>query len=140
MTIPPFRHATPASRTFCGPDTLTALPGQLDRLGEALLTHALRMLSRWLPRLGTAPDDPEPRIRLILAAPGPQGTCGDGSAIARVERLLRASGVPARPRDAGVARDSLSQIAAHTLDDWTLTRVPRPAGRQDLEELLHAAW
>lgn len=34
-----------------------------------------------------------------------------------------------------MVHDSLSQIAAHTLDDWTLTRVPRPADRHDLEEL-----
>ena len=59
MTTPHFRHVSPGSRTFCGPDALAALPGQLA----------------------------------------------------------------ARLRDAGVARDSLSQIAAHTLDDWTLTRV-----------------
>lgn len=173
-----------------------------DPLAEASLTPALGIACRWLPRLGAAPGEPEPRVWLILAAllsgqgsdytggglaqalahaagprssapngviealllphtmrynapvtaerlariaeilaaAAPAGTSGDGNAVTRVERLLRSTGVPARLRDAGVARDSLSQIAAHTLDDWTLTRVPRPAGRHHLEELLHAAW
>jgi alcohol dehydrogenase class IV len=39
-----------------------------DHLVEALLTHALRILCQWLPRLGCAPDEPEPRVRLMLAA------------------------------------------------------------------------
>jgi alcohol dehydrogenase class IV len=46
-----------------------------DPLAEALLTHALRMLAEWLPRLRSAPDDPEPRMRLMLAAL----LCGQGS-------------------------------------------------------------
>lgn len=39
-----------------------------DPLAEALLTHALCMLWEWLPRLGSAEQDPEPRVRLMLAA------------------------------------------------------------------------
>ena len=35
MTVLRFQHATPALRTFCGPDALAALPAQLDRLGLA---------------------------------------------------------------------------------------------------------
>jgi alcohol dehydrogenase class IV len=46
-----------------------------DPLAEALLVHALRMLAQWLPRLNSAPDDPEPRLRLMLAAL----LCGHGS-------------------------------------------------------------
>jgi alcohol dehydrogenase class IV len=46
-----------------------------DPLTDALLLHALRILAEWLPRLGDAPDDPEPRIRLMLAAL----LCGQGS-------------------------------------------------------------
>jgi alcohol dehydrogenase class IV len=46
-----------------------------DPLADALLIHALRMLAEWLPRLQTQPDDPEPRLRLMLAAL----LCGQGS-------------------------------------------------------------
>jgi alcohol dehydrogenase class IV len=46
-----------------------------DPLAEALLTHALRMLTEWLPRLRSAPDEAEPRMRLMLAAL----LCGQGS-------------------------------------------------------------
>jgi alcohol dehydrogenase class IV len=46
-----------------------------DPLAEALLAHALRMLTRWLPRLHAAPGDAEPRLRLMLAAL----LCGQGS-------------------------------------------------------------
>lgn len=63
------------------------------------------------------------RIAEILAAPAAPGTSAEDGAVVRVEGLLRA----------GMAHNSLSQIAAHTLDDWTLTRVPR-SERHDLEE------
>lgn len=46
-----------------------------DPLAEALLVHALRMLAQWLPRLHGAPEDPEPRLRLMLAAL----LCGQGT-------------------------------------------------------------
>lgn len=46
-----------------------------DPLAEALLTHALRMLATWLPRLGSEPDNAEPRLRLMTAAL----LCGQGS-------------------------------------------------------------
>lgn len=173
-----------------------------DPLAEALLTHALRVLAEWLPRLGSSPEEPEPRLRLMLGAllcgqgsdhvggglsqalahaAGPRssasngvveavllphtmrynapvatgrlariaeilgarpssGTSPEDAAVVEVERLLRAAEVPRRLRDVGIGRHSLSEIAAHTLDDWTLTTAPRPAGRDDLEELLHAAW
>jgi alcohol dehydrogenase class IV len=46
-----------------------------DPLAEALLVHALAMLAKWLPRLHGAPDEAEPRLRLMLAAL----LCGQGS-------------------------------------------------------------
>jgi alcohol dehydrogenase class IV len=46
-----------------------------DPLADALLIHALRELSVWLPRAQADPGDPEPRIRLMLAAL----LCGQGS-------------------------------------------------------------
>jgi len=39
-----------------------------DPLAEALLTHALRMLAEWLPRLSNTPEDAEPRLRLMVGA------------------------------------------------------------------------
>jgi alcohol dehydrogenase class IV len=46
-----------------------------DPLADALLLHALTMLTNWLPRLVREPDDPEPRMQLMLAAL----LCGQGS-------------------------------------------------------------
>lgn len=218
-----FDPQTRAQAIFIDPDLAVTAPAELarsaalnalamaveglqastdDPLAEALLTHALSMLAEWLPRLGAAPDDPEPRVRLMLAAllsgqgseyvggglaqalshaagprsatsngvvealllphtmrynaavtgerlarveaivsaPPPGGTSSPDGAVAAVERLLRVVGVPLRLRDVGIAYDSVPAIVAHALDDWFLTRVPRPAGRHDLEELLHAAW
>lgn len=54
-------------------ESLQASPD--DPLAEALLVHALRILVQWLPRLAAAPDDAEPRLRLMLAAL----LCGQGS-------------------------------------------------------------
>ncbi|HET6190323.1 MAG TPA: iron-containing alcohol dehydrogenase family protein [Trebonia sp.] len=42
--------------------------GTDDPLADALLTHALRMLSEWLPRLADEPAAAEPRLRTMLAA------------------------------------------------------------------------
>jgi len=39
-----------------------------DPLAEALLTHAMVLLASLIPRLAATPDDPEPRLRLMLAA------------------------------------------------------------------------
>jgi alcohol dehydrogenase class IV len=39
-----------------------------DPLTDALLIHALRELSGWLSRAQGVPDDPQPRMRLMLAA------------------------------------------------------------------------
>lgn len=49
--------------------------GADDPLADALLMHALRMLTTWMPRLDAAPDDPEARLRLMSAAL----LCGQGS-------------------------------------------------------------
>lgn len=46
-----------------------------DPLADALLIHALRMLAEWLPRLQREPDDPDVRLRLMIAAL----LCGQGS-------------------------------------------------------------
>jgi alcohol dehydrogenase class IV len=173
-----------------------------DPLADALLIHALRMLTEWLPRLQAQPDDPEPRIRLMLAAllcgqgsdyvggglaqalshaAGPRSAVSNGvvealllphtmrfnvpvtgprlslvadaldspssgqgappeRAVAAVERTLVALGVPARLRDVGVAREVLGDIVEAALHDWSITRVPRAVQRQDLADLLEAAW
>ena len=51
-------------------------PGRLDDpLTDALLIRALRELSSWLSRAQGVPDDPQPRMRLMLAAL----LCGQGS-------------------------------------------------------------
>jgi alcohol dehydrogenase class IV len=63
-----------------------------------------------------------------------------GAAVAVVERVLGAAGVPARLRDVGVPREALPEIVDHAVEDWSLTRIPRPAGRAELAALLEEAW
>jgi alcohol dehydrogenase class IV len=173
-----------------------------DPLADALLIHALRLLAEWLPRLQAQPDDPEPRLRLMLAAllcgqgsdyvggglaqalshaAGPRSSVSNGvvealllphtmrfnvpvtgprlgliadalegssdgpgaadqRAVAAVENLLAARGVPARLRDVSVEHEVLGEIVDAAIDDWSITRVPRAVQRQDLAELLEAAW
>ena len=172
-----------------------------DPLAEALLTHALRMLATWLPRLASAPDSAEPRLRLMLAAllcgqgsdyvggglaqglshaTGPRSSVSNGvveamllphamrfnapvtgerlarvadaldgtppdaspadRAIAAVQRVLAEAGLPVRLRDVGVVDTVLPQVADDAMDDWSLTQGPRRPGRDDLMDLLQAAW
>jgi alcohol dehydrogenase class IV len=173
-----------------------------DPLADALLIHALRMLAEWLPRLQTQPNDPEVRLRLMLAAllcgqgsdyvggglaqalshaAGPRSSVSNGvvealllphtvrfnvpvtgprlgliadaldrapnaetapheRAVTAVERMLAALAVPVRLRDVGVPREALEDIVEAALDDWSITRVPRPVEREDLTDLLSAAW
>jgi len=173
-----------------------------DPLAEALLAHAARILAEWLPRLSDAPDDPEPRLRLMIGAllcgqgsdyvggglaqalshaagprsntsngvveamllphtmrynepvtgptfsriadalgAGPRASAsgGDG-AIPAVVSFLRGVAVPERLRDVGVAQEAIPDVVTHAMDDWSLTRIPRPAGPDELTELLEAAW
>lgn len=67
-------------------------------------------------------------------APSPERAC------AAVEHLLAGLRVPVRLRDVGLAHATLSEIVDHTLDDWAVTRVPRPAGRDELLGILDRAW
>ncbi|MCK9903402.1 alcohol dehydrogenase [Parafrankia colletiae] len=62
------------------------------------------------------------------------------AAIGAVEQLLTDAGVPRRLRDVGIGREILPEIVGHAMDDWAITRVPRPATREDLVSLLESAW
>jgi alcohol dehydrogenase class IV len=173
-----------------------------DPLADALLAYALGILFEWLPRLAASPDDPEPRVRLMLAAllcgqgsdyvggglaqalahaagprsstsngvvealllphtvrfnapvtgkrlrrvaailggePGPDTSAPDRAA-AGIRSVLRSVDVPSRLRDVGVLESSLPEIVEHAMNDWTLTQIPRPADRADIDQLLRAAW
>jgi alcohol dehydrogenase class IV len=72
------------------------------------------------------------------------GSTGQGAAedraVAAVERMLGSLDVPARLRDVGVEREALPEIVDAAIDDWSITRVPRAVQRQDLSDLLEAAW
>jgi len=173
-----------------------------DPLADALLLHALRLLTEWMPRLRSAPDDPEPRLRLMLAAllcgqgsdfvggglaqalshaAGPRSSVANGMvealllpstmsfnsvvtkdrltliaelldpgaakgataadrAVASVREVLSKAGVPQRLRDVGLTQDALVEVTEHALDDWSITRVPRPVDRDGLLHLLQTAW
>jgi alcohol dehydrogenase class IV len=173
-----------------------------DPLTDALLLQALRLLIELMPRLRNAPDDPEPRLRLMLAAllcgqgsdyvggglaqalshaAGPRSSVGNGivealllpstmtfnsavttdrltlvadlldpgaakggtaadRAITSVREVLSAAGVPQRLRDVSVTKEALVEVAEHAMDDFSITRVPRPVDRDGLLQLLQTAW
>ena len=75
-----------------------------------------------------------------LGAPATPSVTPADLAITAVEGLLAEVGVPTRLREIGLAREDLDAIAEHALEDWSMTRVPRPAGPDELRELLHSAW
>ncbi|MFD9663270.1 iron-containing alcohol dehydrogenase family protein [Rhodococcus sp. NPDC059968] len=167
-------------------------------LAEALLGHALTVLTTWLGRLGDRPDA-EAAVQLMFGAllagqgsdlagtglaqalshaVGPRSTVGNGvvealllphtmrfnlgvtdEALTRIARLLGARGavspadaitaieevltstqIPLRLRDVGIEQSDLPEIVEHTLHDWALTAVPRPADRDGLRSILDQAW
>jgi alcohol dehydrogenase class IV len=173
-----------------------------DPLADALLLHSLKVLAEWLPRLRSAPDDAEPRIRLMLGAlmcgqgsdyvggglaqalshaAGPRSSVGNGmvealllphtmrfnstattgrlalvaqvlsstlqsafdgdeEAVIAVESVLDVLDVPRRLRDVGVTQEAIPEIVHHALDDWSIMQSPRKVDRENLTELLEAAW
>jgi alcohol dehydrogenase class IV len=59
---------------------------------------------------------------------------------AGIDRLLRDLDVPSRLRDVDIPEEALDEIVEHALDDWAITRVPRPVDRPSLRGLLSQAW
>src|SRR5687768_16183434 len=98
-----------------------------------LLPHTMRFnVPVTGPRLGLIAD--------ALDGTSNRGGTPDERAVAAVESTLANLGVPARLRDVGVGREALPEIVEAAIDDWSITRVPRAVQRQDLSELLEAAW
>jgi alcohol dehydrogenase class IV len=61
--------------------------------------------------------------------------------IHRLQAIFDAVGVPRRLRDAGVARESLPELAQIAFGDWYLKNNPRPIGdRAELQGVLEQAW
>jgi alcohol dehydrogenase class IV len=98
-----------------------------------LLPHTMRFTASATPgRLGLVAD--------ALGRPVGAGAEADDAAIAAVDDFLKNMGVARRLRDTGLSQDQLDDIAEHTLEDWSLTRIPRQADRADLLGVLEAAW
>jgi alcohol dehydrogenase class IV len=98
-----------------------------------LLPHTMRFI---------APATPG-RLNYVAEALDRAATAdasADEQAIAAVEHFVAAMGMPRRLRDVGLSRDVLAGVADHTRDDWSLTRIPRRAQREDLLHVLEAAW
>jgi alcohol dehydrogenase class IV len=96
-------------------DTLTLTVEALqtaivDPLAEAMLLHSLRLLKEWLPRLTDEPDNPEPRIQLMLAAL----LCGQGTDFAG-GGLAAALAHAANPRATGVNGTVQAVLLPHTM-------------------------
>jgi alcohol dehydrogenase class IV len=98
-----------------------------------LLPHTMGFIASATPgRLRHVADSLGRRVRSEAGA--------DECAIAAVQALVAGLGVPGRLRDVGLSRGALVEVADHTMDDWSLTRIPRRVERADLLELLEAAW
>lgn len=85
----------------------------------------------------------EPRMALIADILDPLGRGQGGEqdrAISGAKAMLVDLGLPQRLRDVAISRSAISAIVSHALEDWSITRVPRPVGPDDLTELLESAW
>jgi alcohol dehydrogenase class IV len=84
-----------------------------------------------------------PRLGLVANALDGRAA-GSGApeelAVAAVEGMLARLDVPTRLRDVSVSQEALSEIEDAAIDDWSITKVPRPVQREDLAQLLQAAW
>ncbi len=76
----------------------------------------------------------------VLEGAATSGGPADERAIDAVTGFLAGLGAPQHLRDVGLSRDVLPDVADHTIDDWSLARIPRRAGRQDLLHILQEAW
>lgn len=72
----------------------------------------------------------------VLRVPNPT----TDTVIAAVEELLVSFGVPTRLRDVGVTEEALIESADHAMDDWAITASPRVPSRDEIVDLLTAAW
>jgi alcohol dehydrogenase class IV len=86
-----------------------------------------------------------PRMRQIAEAMGEDTRGLDDNAaadraIAAVCELIRSLEVPNTISSAGGSLDVLPKIADHVMGDHTVATCPRPITKQDVLELLHAAW
>jgi alcohol dehydrogenase class IV len=85
----------------------------------------------------------ENRLPAVAQALGSTPT-GNGSlaesATQSVEQFLLSCSTPTRLRDVGVLRQAFPEIIDNTLEDWAITKVPRPVSRDDLGALLEMAW
>jgi alcohol dehydrogenase class IV len=99
-----------------------------------VLPHVLRFNAEWasagLDKLATA-------LTLSPAA----GSAPLPMVVDALEAVFSQLGVPRRLRDVGVTRESLSELAAVSMDDWFVRDNPRPVrNRLELEHVLEEAW
>lgn len=86
-----------------------------------------------------------PRLRVVAEAMGVDtreltDAAAADAAISAVRNLVVRLGVPDRISAAGGTRDALPKIADHVMGDAAVAACPRPVTRDDVLELLHAAW
>jgi alcohol dehydrogenase class IV len=86
-----------------------------------------------------------PRLRLVAEALGTDtrdldATGAAKSAVAAVQDLIRALGVPHTISAVAEDPDKLPRIADHVMNDASVAACPRPVTREDVLELLRAAW
>jgi len=93
-----------------------------------------------LPHTARFNRDVTGRSQARIAEDFPAGTPDARDLPDAIGRFLASSGVPTRLRDVGITQDQLPDAVAHTLGDWSITRVPKPAGEAELLDILQAAW
>lgn len=107
----------------------TAHNGEVEAL---LLPHTIKFTSPSTDR----------RLDQIVSDLGIAATAGSGTELLAnlVNRLLAECKTPTTLREVGVEREDLDVIAQEALDDWFISRVPRPPTFSDLTKLLNEAW
>ncbi len=82
-------------------------------------------------------DEALTRIARLL---GERGADSPADAVTAIEEVLTSARIPLRLRDVGIEQADLPDIVEHTLHDWAVTAVPRPADRDGLRSILDQAW
>jgi alcohol dehydrogenase class IV len=99
-----------------------------------VLPHVLRFN-------GTASPRGLLNVAQALGLPAAESEALVATVVRAVESLFARLDVPRRLRDVGVARESLSDIAAHAIGDWFLGGNPRPVRDvAELEQVLVQSW
>lgn len=79
-------------------------------------------------------------LAALQEAAGPRAGADGMDAVGAMNSLLAAIQATASLREIGVAREAFDAVAAHAMDDWSLSNNPRKVTYDGIRQVLEAAW